>query len=527
MTDPAAQRVERPLGGLIGVLEREGLLRSVLGQGPSGPAATPIGSVVLDSRAASRGSLFAALPGQHADGLDFASQAVAAGAVAILAERAAPGLAVPQILVHDARPALALAAAWFHDFPSAALGIVGITGTDGKTTTSYLVRAMLEASGYPTGLVGTIDVVAGGVSLGNDARATTPEAPDLQGYLARMVEAGDRFAVVESTSHGLAQHRLGSVAYDIAVLTNLTQEHLEFHGTLEAYRAAKRRLFEWLRVGSQNPEKGWGKHAVLNVDDPAAKDFAEAARGGGANVLTYGADPAALVRPTSVREDAGGLRIGVATPRWQGDVTIRLAGRFNVHNALAAVAVGEALDLDPGRIREGLASLERVPGRMQRIEQGQPFGVVVDYAHTADSLAKVLDNLAPLAAAGGGGLVVVFGSAGDRDRVKRPLMGRVAAERCRVVVITDEDPRSEDRQAILEEIAAGAEARGKRRGQDLLLIPDRREAIGRALALAAPGDVVLLAGKGHEKTIEMADGDVPWDEAGAAREALAQLGYSA
>jgi UDP-N-acetylmuramoyl-L-alanyl-D-glutamate--2,6-diaminopimelate ligase len=517
---------ERPLGGLVGLLEGEGLLRSVLGQGPAGSGATRISSIVLDSRAARPGSLFAALPGQHADGLEFASQATAAGAVAVLAERAAPGLSVPQILVHEARPALALAAAWFNDFPSHSLGVVGITGTDGKTTTSYLVRAMLQAAGFPTGMIGTIDVVAGGESLGNEARATTPEAPDLQAYLARMVDAGDRFAVVESTSHGLAQHRLGAVAYDVGVLTNVTQEHLEFHGTLEAYRAAKRRLFEWLAVGPQNPEKGWGKHAVLNADDPVAHDYAEAARAAGANVITYGADPAALVRPMSVREDGGGLRIGVSTPRWQGELTLRLAGRFNVHNALAAVGVGEALDIDPGRIREGLASLERVPGRMQRVEQGQPFAVIVDYAHTADSLAKVLDNLAPLAAAGGGGLVAVFGSAGDRDRIKRPLMGRVAAERCRVVVVTDEDPRTEDRLAILEEIAAGAESRGKRRGQDLLVIPDRREAIVRAMTMAAPGDVVLLAGKGHEKTIEMADGDIPWDEAGAARDALAHLGYS-
>jgi len=516
----------RPLGGLIGQLEAAGMLRSVLTPGGMPPAAMPVSSVVLDSRAARPGALFAAVPGQHVDGLEYAPQAAAAGAVAILAERAAPGLLIPQVLVTAARPALALAAAWLYDFPSLKLGVVGITGTDGKTTTSYLVRSMLEAAGFRTGMVGTIDVVVAGASLGNAARATSPEAPDLQGYLAAMVDGGDRFAVVESTSHGLAQDRLASVAYDVGVLTNVTHEHLEFHGTLEAYRAAKRRLFELLAVSAANPDKGWGKHAVLNLDDPIARDFTAAAHDAGATVITYGADPAALIRPISVREDAGGLRISVATPRWQGDIALRLAGRFNVHNALAAVGVGEALDLDPQAVKAGLESLERVPGRMQRIDAGQPFHVIVDYAHTPESLAKVLDNLAPLAAAGGGGLVCVFGSAGDRDRLKRPMMGRVAAERCRVIVVTDEDPRTEDRVGILDQIAAGAEALGRRRGQDLLVIPDRREAIGRAIAMAAPGDVVVLCGKGHEKTIETADGDVPWDEAGAARDALEELGYS-
>jgi UDP-N-acetylmuramoyl-L-alanyl-D-glutamate--2,6-diaminopimelate ligase len=221
------------------------------------------------------------------------------------------------------------------------------------------------------------------------------------------------------------------------------------------------------------------------------------------------------------------MRIVVRTPRWEEEITVRLVGRFNVHNALAAIGVGEALGLDPQGVRDGLASVERVPGRMQRVDQGQPFGVIVDYAHTAESLATVLDHLAPLAAAGGGGLVAVFGSAGDRDRTKRPRMGRVAAERCKLVVLTDEDARSEDPDAILEEIAMGAERAGARRGHDLLLIADRREAIGRALELAAPGDMVLLAGKGHEKSIERGGLVLPWDEEGAARGALDALGWSA
>ena len=334
------------------------------------------------------------------------------------------------------------------------MGVVGITGTDGKTTTAYLVRAMLEACGLATGMLGTIDVVAGGRSLGNPGRATTPEAPELQGHLRQMVDAGDRWAVVESTSHGLAQERVGEVAYDVAVHTNVTHEHLEFHRTPEAYRAAKRRLFERLAVGPSNPDKGYGKHAVVNLDDPHADLFVTAAAEAGATLHGYGVDPdgASTIRAMSVREGAG-LSLMVRTPRWQDEVRVQLAGRFNVHNALAAIGVGEALDLDPAAMRRGIGSLERVPGRMETVDLGQPFLVVVDYAHTPEALAKALDALSPQALAAGGRLICVFGSAGDRDVAKRPMMGRVAGERCRLVVVTDEDPRSEDRSAILDAIA--------------------------------------------------------------------------
>lgn len=520
--------LRHPLGELVATLEARGLLRSVLSGGSEPPSSVVITHVSQDSRRAGPGVLFVAVPGQHADGHDFAAAAVAAGSPAIVAERAVPGVSVPQLLVPAARPALALSAAWAAGHPSQRLGVVGITGTDGKTTTAHLLRQVLGACGRPTGLVGTIDVVVGGRSLGNPGRSTTPEAPELQDHLAAMVEAGDLFAIVESTSHGLAQDRVAEVAYDVGVLTNISHEHLEFHGTHEAYRAAKRLLFERLAVGPGNPEKGWGKSAVINRDDGWAGEFIEAAKGAGARILTYGADPAsgAEVRATSVREDATGIAMDVQTPRWRERVQLQLAGRFNVHNALAAIGVAEALELDPDRVRAALHSVQAVPGRMQRIEAGQPFRVIVDYAHTADSLAKVLDGLGPLAAAGGGGLIAVFGSAGDRDVLKRPMMGRVAGERARLVVLTDEDPRSEDGQAILEEIARGAEAAGKRRDHDLWLIPDRREAIARALEQARPGDVVVLAGKGHERSIETAAGPIPWDEAAAVREGLAALGHT-
>ena len=501
------------------------------GPGAVKAAADPIiGPVVLDSRRVTPGALFAALPGQHADGRAFAAQAVSAGAVALLAERPVPGLAVAQLIVTDARAALAIAAAWHAGFPSRRLGVVGITGTDGKTTSAYLVRAGLESAGHRAGLVGTTDVIVGGRSLGNPDRTTTPEAPELQAHLAAMLAAGDDWAVIESTSHGLAQQRVGEVAYDVAVLTNVTSEHLEFHGTREAYVAAKRGLFGRLATGPANPDKGVGKHAVINADDPEAHGFAAEARRASAAVITYGLKPGSAGGggPTIIASDivAGpsSTLAKIRTPRWEGVLELRLAGRFNVANALAAIGVAESLGLDPARAASAIGASDAVPGRMQRIDHGQPFSVIVDYAHTAEALATVLDELRP-PAADGAGLIAVFGSAGERDTQKRATMGRVAGERCRIVVVTDEDPRGEDRMAVIEAIAAGARQAGRRDGTDLFLVPDRAEAIGLAVARARPGDVVLLAGKGHERTIEMADGPRPWDEAAAAADALAAHGF--
>jgi UDP-N-acetylmuramoyl-L-alanyl-D-glutamate--2,6-diaminopimelate ligase len=513
----------RPLGELIRLMESRGLLRTLL-QGPAPTAEARVRGVTHDSRLVEPGSVFVAISGARTDGHEFVPDAVAKGAVAVIGERAVARAGVPQLLVERIRPAMALAAAWYFDFPSHRLGVIGITGTDGKTTTSYLVRAMLEASSWQTGLIGTIESIAGGKVIGT-GRQTTPESTELQADLAAMVAAGDRFAVVESTSHGLAQDRVGEVAYDVAVLTNVTHEHLEFHKTIEAYRAAKRSLFERLAVGEANPEKGLGKWAVVNLDDAMGADYGAAAAKVGAEVLGYGTAPDTAVRAISVDESPRGLRLTIVTPRGGLWLSLKLAGRFNVHNALAAVGVGEALGLDHDAMKRGLESVAGVKGRMQRVEAGQPFTVIVDYAHTPDSLAKVLDNLAPLAAAGGGGLVAVFGSAGERDTAKRPMMGRVAGERARLVVVTDEDPRGEDRWRILDEIAAGAEETGKRRDVDLLLIADRREAIHAAFEQARRGDVVVLCGKGHEQTIEMAGGSIPWDDPAVAREELGAMGY--
>jgi UDP-N-acetylmuramoyl-L-alanyl-D-glutamate--2,6-diaminopimelate ligase len=510
------------LGELVGLLRTRGLLRDVAGavEGVS------IGGVQFDSRDVSAGDLFVAVTGAERDGHGFSVMAVERGAAALIVERPLPDMDAPQLVVSSSRAAMALAAAWLFGFPSRELGVIGITGTDGKTTTSYLVRGMLAECGLSAGLLTTIEAVVGGESRGYLGH-TTPEAPVIQADLRAMVDAGDDFAVVETTSHGLALERVAEVAYDIAVLTNITHEHLDLHGTYEAYVAAKRSLFARLAQNDANPDKGHGKHAIVNARDPEGASFADAARAAGAAVLTYsvGDDVPADIVGTNVRDLPGGASLRVRTARWEGDVEVHLAGSFNAHNALAAIGVGEVLRLDPKAMRRGLASVRHVTGRMQPIDSGQPFEVYVDFAHTPGALAATIAALAPVAAARGGGVISLFGSPGSRDIAKRPMMGAAAAEHSRAVIITADDPRNEDPAAIAEEIAAGALTAGKTRDQDLLIIPDRRAAIRHAFEIAQPGDIVLLAGKGHEPTIAMKDGPEPWNEAAIAAEILGERGY--
>jgi UDP-N-acetylmuramoyl-L-alanyl-D-glutamate--2,6-diaminopimelate ligase len=516
----AAEPGPAELGGLIERLEAEHRLRGARDGGrPIGAAGLTgvrVTGVRHDSRHVRPGDLFVAVPGLTVDGHDYVPRAAGAGAAAVIVERPLPAVPLPQVVVAEARAALATAAAWWYGDPSRELRVLGITGTDGKTTTSFLALAALEAAGTSCGLIGTIETKIGDVREAHAEHATTPEAPDLQAALRAMVGARNDTAILETTSHGLALRRVDAVAYDAAILTNLTHEHLELHGTWEAYRDAKLSLFERLHRGDL---------AVVNADDPSAGLFAGVAQEAGARVVTYGTDDQADVRAAGVEDDGTALRVRYTAPSGDGRLALRLAGRFNVHNALAVVALGEGWGLDPAAVRRGLESVDGVPGRMERIEAGQPFGVVVDFAHSPASLEKVLELLAPVAAARGGGLIAVFGSAGERDVGKRALMGRVAGQRARLVVATDEDPRGEDREVILEEIARGAEAAGMRRERDLLIVPDRREAIGAAFERARPGDVVLLAGKGHERSIIGPDGPTPWNEREAAMDALARLGY--
>ncbi len=520
----------RPLGRLVARLAAAGRLRGTVA---AEAGERPVRGIAYDSRRVVPDGVFVAVPGAHADGHAHVGQAVARGATAVIVEHPVPdaGGAV-QLVVDRSQHALAVVAAWWYGDPGRELGVVGITGTDGKTTTAGMAVVALEAAGIRTGLVSTAEQKIGPLQAGTPAHVTTPEAPELQLALRAMVEAGDEAAVVESTSHGLARERVGEIPYDVAVFTNLSHEHLEFHGTFAAYRAAKRSLFERLAEG---PERGasrpslpggrpWPRGGIVNADDAEAAVFEAATREAGARLLTYGAAGRADVRAVDVAESAAGLRADVATPRGRLRIALPLVGRFNVLNALAVVALGELLELDSGAVAAGLASFRGVRGRMERVAGGQPFTVVVDYAHTPASLATALDVLAPLVT-GDGGLIVVFGSAGERDVAKRAIQGRVAGERCRLVVATDEDPRGEDPEVILAQIAGGAEEAGLRRGESLLLVPDREEAIRAAFARARPGDVVLLAGKGHERSILYADHEQPWDERAVARRLLAELGY--
>jgi len=532
----AAEPTEpRPLGELIGRLTARGRLRGARDEGRAIGAAALVArsvrGVTDDSRAIRPGNLFVAVPGLHVDGHDHVAAAEGAGAAAAVVERPVADVEIPQLVVDRSSAALGEAAAWWYGDPSHRLGVVGITGTDGKTTTSFLAAAALQAAGASAGLVGTVATQIGVVREPNPEHTTTPGAPLLQRTLRAMADAGNIVAVVETTSHGLAADRVLGIAYDVAILTNLTHEHIEFHGSWEAYRDAKLSLFERLAVGPANPLKdvagrSWPKAAVVNADDPNAGAFVGVAQEANARVVTYGTDAAADVRATRVEEDGSGLRFEVAGTGVDGVVALRLAGRFNVHNALAVVALGEVLGLDPAKVREGLAAVNGVPGRMERLDVGQPFGVVIDYAHTPASLEKVLGLLAPVAAARGGELIAVFGSAGERDVEKRPMMGRIAGRLARLVVVTDEDPRDEDPDSILDDIARGAEAVGKRRDRDLFVVRDRPAAIAAAFERARRGDIVLLAGKGHERSIIGRAGPAPYDEREAALAALARLGFT-
>jgi UDP-N-acetylmuramoyl-L-alanyl-D-glutamate--2,6-diaminopimelate ligase len=479
---------------------------------PERVAGIPVGEVTAlayDSRRVEPGTLFFAVPGVHVDGHDYVEAAVAAGAVGAVVERELPDIAVPQLVVDRTRRALADAAdAWFGR-PSQQLTVIGVTGTDGKSTVTALTAEMLWGCRWHPGQIGTVSIGIFDELEPNPARSTTPEALELQALLARMVEAGNDSVVMEATSHGLALERTRNCRFDVGVLTTVTSEHLEFHGSLEAYRAAKARLVEEAPV------------AVLNADDPTFGYFRERARD---RVLTYAIEADADLRAGNLRADASGTTFHLESPRWHGEVRLNLPGRFNVANALASLAAVEALGLDVHHAAAALRTTAGVPGRMERIDAGQPFSVIVDYAHTTDSLRKVLDILRPLTA---GRLIVVFGSAGERDPTKRGPMGGVAAELADAVVVTDEDPRLEDPHAINQQIAEGARAAGAVEGETLWVIDDRREAIGHAIGMARPGDVVLLAGKGHEQSIVYDTESRPWDDRTAARDALAAAGWAA
>lgn len=472
-------------------------------------AAVSITGVAYDSRQVQPGDLFLCVRGFQADGLRFLPDALARGAVAAVVETnpvpdelaAVPGLRVPS--VREAMPRLAAA---FHGYPSRRLSLVGVTGTNGKTTTTYLVEALARAAGCPTGVIGTIGVRIDDRELPGDR--TTPESPDLQALFAEMA-SGDvgRVVSMEVSSHALALERTWGCEFDVAVFTNLTQDHLDYHGTMEAYFEAKATLFTEYPARS-----GKSFTAVINVDDPYGRRLTGLSAG---RVVTYGIDQAADLRASGVEASPTGLKFDLATPEGVFPVTLRLGGLFNVYNSLAAMGAARALGLEWNTILSAISSASGVPGRFESVEtRGLPFSVLVDYAHSPDGLENVLRAARALHPKR---LLTVFGCGGDRDRTKRPIMGRLAAELADYVVISSDNPRTEDPDAILAEIAAGVPAGHQ---SEVRQIADRRAAIEHAITEAGPGDLVVIAGKGHETYQIFRDKTIHFDDREEARKAI-------
>lgn len=444
------------------------------------------------------GDLFVCVPGARADGHDFAPAAIGAGAVALVVERGLD-VPVPQAVVRSVRVAMGPIADALHGHPSRSLDVVGITGTNGKTTTTYLVESILRAAGRRTGVIGTTGVRIDGIA--RPYPRTTPEATDLQSLLRTMVEDGVGAVAMEVSSHGLAQHRVDGTRFACAVFTNLSQDHLDFHGSMEAYFAAKARLFE----------PAFARAAVINLDDP----MGERLRRADLPAVTFAIDRDADLRATAVRTDATGSSFAVDGL----EVRVGLRGRFNVANALAAIGVARTLGIGDDAIVGGIEGLRGVPGRMESVEEGQPFLVLVDYAHTPDGIDNLLRAARPLAA---GRLIAVFGCGGDRDRAKRPLMARAAVAGADHVIVTSDNPRSEDPEAIIADILPGLRDGNATSEVEV----DRRAAIRRAVTAARPGDVVVIAGKGHESGQEFADVTLPFDDRAVAAEELRTLGVA-
>ncbi len=488
---------------LCSELERQGLVS----QATETPSSVPVTGVTYDSRRVERGHVFVALQGRHADGAAFAAQAFERGAVAVVSESPAPsGSRALWLTVVNARVALAVLAAAFYRRPSTQMQVVGVTGTNGKTTTAYLLASIFEAAGVRCGLLGTV-----GYRIGDtlrEATHTTPEAPDVQALMREMVDRGCGACSMEVSSHALSLHRVDEVRFAAAVFTNLTRDHLDFHSDMESYFQAKRRLFEMLPSTAPS---------LINIDDPRGATLIETSP----RPVSYAVNRPADITPGPLSFALEGLTFDVRTPRGTLHVRSSLVGRPNVYNILAAVSTGTALGLPFDAIERGVSRLEGVPGRFQIVSSPKSeVTVVVDYAHTDDALRNLLETARPLAR---GRLITVFGCGGDRDRTKRPLMGAVAGRLSDLILITSDNPRSEDPQRIIDEVLRGITADTRRdSGQRVLTIPDRRDAISKAVELAKPGDLVLIAGKGHEKYQVIGSQVLPFDDVTVAREALSR-----
>jgi len=471
-----------------------------------------------DSRHLQSGDLFVAIPGVNVDGHDFVPEALERGAAAIVGQRPIGALGidvpVPYAQVADSREVWAwLAAAW-HGHPSRHLCVIGVTGTDGKTTTVRLIAEILRAAGKRVSWISTVSARIGSEESDTGLHTTTPDAFLVQRDLAHMVAAGTQYAIIEATSHGLAQHRVTGCDFDVAAVTNITHEHLDYHGTFEAYRAAKARLFASLSRSFRKPRIA--KSAVLNADD-ASYDYLESFVPD--RCYSYGIEHPSDVDASDIQLTPSGSTFTAATPRGAFRVATRLLGLFNVYNILAAITVGVLLEIEFAAMQRGILAVEGVTGRMERIALGQDFSVIIDFAHTPNALEKALRTVRTLSE---GHIMVVFGCAGLRDRAKRPLMGEIAGRLADRIVLTAEDPRTEDLSVINDEIAAGCELAGRREGVDYWRIPDRAEAIAAAIRQAQPGDLVLVTGKGHEQSMCFGTTEQPWSDHEAVRAALRQ-----
>jgi len=485
----------------------EQLLACVDPTAVAGACRGEVRGVVCDSRQVREGYVFVAIPGHHQDGWLFADDAARRGARALVSQHPPNGSPdICRVQVSDARCAAAELAAAFHGHPADKLQVIGITGTNGKTTTAFMTRAVLQGNGRHTGLVSTVAYEIGMREI--PAVRTTPEAPALQAMLAEMVSAGCRCAVMEVSSHALDQQRTAGIDFDVAVFTNLTLDHLDYHTDMEQYFAAKSRLFTGL-AGQRKAGT-----AVVNRDDPWGRRLLATAAAGG-SVLTYGLEGTADVRAAEISLAQDGSTFTAHTPWGTVEVRLDLLGRYNISNALAALAAAGALGVDPAAAAASLAGMQRVPGRLEVVPTGRGFQVFVDYAHTDDALQHVLTTLREIAPRR---LLVVFGCGGSRDAGKRPRMGAVAARLADYSVLTSDNPRKEAPGEIIAQVREGFAD-----GGDYEVSEDRRAAIGKALAMAEPGDIVLIAGKGHETFQEFADKTVMFDDRQVVREMLAEL----
>jgi UDP-N-acetylmuramoyl-L-alanyl-D-glutamate--2,6-diaminopimelate ligase len=498
----------------------------------------PITGIAIDSRRVEAGNLFIARRGEAMDGHNFIPAAIERGAAAVVGERDTTGLPVPYIRVENSVEAVTWLAAAFYDWPGRSLTVIGVTGTDGKTTTCNLLHQILLAANTKAGLISTVNAVIGDEVLDTGFHVTTPDAPDVQFYLSKMVAARLTHVVLETTSHGLAQHRVDASQYDIAVVTNITHEHLDQHGSYENYRAAKARLFQLLDKTSPKPQ-GNPRLAVLNRDDSSFEYLSSIVHGlRSIQTVNYGLHASADIRAENISYSPHGIHFDAVGHDFRQPVTSPLVGEFNVSNCLAALtAAVRGLGVDPETAARGIAALTGVPGRMERIDLGQPFTAIVDFAHTPNALRVALETVRGMLSTAEknekqktkkhevktGRVIAIFGSAGLRDRDKRRMMAETSAEFADVSILTAEDPRTESLEWILEEMAAGARSRGGEEGETFFRIPDRGEAIRLGVRMAQPGDIVVACGKGHEQSMCFGEIEYPWDDRIAMRAALSDL----